>query len=50
VHDLRTDRALYDYVTGLKSEFMRKSEPLSKVAFDNKLHIIRNALGTHTTI
>ena len=50
VHDVRTDRALYDYVTGLKSEFMRKAEPLSKVAFDNKLHIIRNALGTHTTI
>ncbi len=50
VHEVRTDRALYDYVIGLKSEFMRKSEPLSKVAFDNKLHIIRNALGTHTTI
>lgn len=50
VHDIRTDRALYDYVSGLKNEFLRNAEPLSKVAFDNKLHVIRNALGTHTTI
>ncbi|MDM0018586.1 M48 metallopeptidase family protein [Variovorax saccharolyticus] len=49
-HDIRTDRALYDYVTDLKSEFLRNAEPLSKVAFDNKLHVIRNALGTHTTV
>jgi predicted metal-dependent hydrolase len=50
VHDIRTDRALYGYVTDLKSEFLRNAEPLSKVAFDNKLHVIRNALGTHTTV
>jgi predicted metal-dependent hydrolase len=49
-HDIRTDRALYDYVNALKADFMRKAEPLAKVAFDNKLHVIRNALGTHTTI
>lgn len=50
VHGIRTDRALYDYVSGLKSAFLRNAEPLAKVAFDNKLHVIRNALGTHTTI
>ena len=50
VHGIRTDRALYDYVSRLKSEFLRNAEPLAKVAFDNKLHVIRNALGTHTTI
>lgn len=49
-HDIRTDRALYDYASHLKSEFLRNAEPLSKVAFDNKLHVIRNALGTHTTV
>ncbi|VTU27257.1 WLM domain protein [Variovorax sp. SRS16] len=49
-HDIRTDRALYDYVSDLKSRFMRNAEPLSKVAFDGKLHVIRNALGTHTTV
>ena len=50
MHDIRTDRALYDYVNELKGRFMRNAEPLSKVAFDNKLHVIRNALGTHTTV
>ncbi|MGJ7562804.1 M48 metallopeptidase family protein [Variovorax sp. GB1R11] len=49
-HSIQTDRALYEYVSELKSEFMRKAEPLSKVMFDNKLHVIRNALGTHTTV
>ena len=49
-HEVRTDRALYDYVMALKNEYLRKAEPLSKVAFDNKLHVIRNALGTHTTV
>ena len=50
MHDIQTDRALYAYVNELKGEFMRKAEPLSKVMFDNKLHVIRNALGTHTTV
>jgi predicted metal-dependent hydrolase len=50
VHGIRTDRALYDYVMGLKSEYLRSSEPLSKVLYDSKLHVIRNALGTHTTV
>ena len=34
-HGVRTDKALYDYVMGLKTEFLRNSEPLSKVAFDS---------------
>lgn len=49
-HGIQTDRALYDYVSGLKSDFMRKADPLSKVMYDSKLHVIRNALGTHTTV
>jgi len=47
-HNVRTDRALYVYVNELKSEYLRKTGPLSKVAFDSKLHITANALGTHT--
>lgn len=50
MHGVRTDRALYDYVMGLKSEFLRNSEPLAKVAFDSKLQVIAHALGTHTAI
>lgn len=49
-HGVRTDKALYDYVMALKDKFLRSSEPLSKVAFDSKLHVIANALGTHTTV
>ena len=48
-HEVRTDKALYDYVLNLKSAHLRNAGQLSKVAFDNKLHI-RNALGTHTRI
>jgi predicted metal-dependent hydrolase len=49
-HGIRTDRALYDYVQGLKQEFLRGAEPLSKIAFDSKLQVVKHALGTHTTI
>ena len=49
-HGVRTDRARYDYVLALKNEFLRSSEPLSKVAFDNRLQVITHALGTHTTV
>ena len=49
-HMVRTDKALYDFVMTLKGQFLRSSEPLNKVAYDSKLHVIRNALGTHTTV
>jgi len=49
-HGLRTDRALYEYVQEAKTAHLRGTEPLSKVAFDSKLHVVQNALGTHTTI
>ena len=49
-HSVRTDKALYDYVMALKNEFLRSSEPLSKVAFDNRLQVIAHVLGTHTAI
>ena len=49
-HEVRSDRALVDYVSTLKREFMRSAPPLAKVAWDPKLHIVRNALGTHTTV
>ncbi|MBI2772016.1 MAG: M48 family metallopeptidase [Burkholderiales bacterium] len=50
LHGVRTDRALYGYVMNLKNEYLRGAEPLSKVCFDSKLHVIANALGTHTTV
>ena len=49
-HGVRTDAALYAYVSELKAAFMRKAEPLSRVNYDNRLHVVRHALGTHTAI
>lgn len=49
-HEVRTDRALYDYVIALKNDFLRNAAPLSKVAFDNKIEVIQHALGLHTAI
>jgi predicted metal-dependent hydrolase len=49
-HEVRTDKALYDFVMDLKQRHLRSSEPLSKVAYDNKLKVIAHALGTHTAI
>lgn len=49
-HDVRTDKALYDYVQEIKNTHLRNAGQLSKVAFDSTLHVIKNALGTHTRI
>ena len=49
-HAVRTDKALYDYVQAIKATKLRGSEPLSKVAFDTKLHVMAHALGTHTAV
>jgi UTP pyrophosphatase len=48
-HTVRTDKALYDYVMALKAEYLRSSEPLSKIVFDPRLNTLTHALGTHTT-
>lgn len=47
---VRTDAALYDYTIELKTRFMRNAPPLAKVVYDNQLHVIHNALGTHSTV
>ena len=49
-HAVRNDKALLEYTIALKDRFMRKSAPLHKVVYDNRLHVVRDALGTHTTI
>lgn len=49
-HGVRTDGALYDYTMALKTRHLRSSEPVSKIVYDNRLHVIANALGTHTTV
>lgn len=49
-HDIRTDKALYDYVFSLKNRFLRNAAPVNKVAFDSRIQVIQHALGLHTAI
>jgi len=50
IHDIRSDKALYDYVQALKNEYIRKSQPLSKIVYDDKINVIKHALGLHTFV
>ena len=47
VHDVRTDNALYQYTQTIKSEYMGKTQPLSRVSYDSKIKVIQHALGQH---
>ncbi|NQZ32319.1 MAG: M48 family metallopeptidase [Oceanospirillaceae bacterium] len=49
-HSLNTDKQLYKYSIDLKNQYLRKSPPLSKVCYDDKLDVIHQALGLHTKI
>ncbi|MEB0030743.1 DUF45 domain-containing protein [Undibacterium sp. RTI2.1] len=49
-HQIRTDKALYQYVQDVKSTFLRNGEQISKVCFDSKIKVIQHALGQHTFI
>lgn len=49
-HEIRSDKALFDYVQGLKAEYLRSAEPLNKIYFDSRLHVVHHALGTHTSV
>lgn len=46
-HPFRTDTALYDYTMELKKEFLGKGLTLNRVHYDNKIQVIKHALGQH---
>ncbi|MCW4453679.1 M48 family metallopeptidase [Flavobacterium sp. MXW15] len=49
-HAVRSDRQLYEYTQALKERYLRQSVPLGKVVYDNRLQVVKHALGTHTTV
>jgi predicted metal-dependent hydrolase len=49
-HAIRTDKGLYDFTVAIKNEFLRTTPPISRVAYDGKIHVLSNALGTHTFV
>lgn len=48
-HSIRSNKELFSYVQELKARYMRTAAPLAKVLYDDKLKVIRGALGLHTT-
>jgi len=48
-HEIRSNKALHAYVQELKARHMRTAPPLGKVLFDDRLQVVHNALGLHTT-
>tara|TARA_B110000027_G_scaffold96307_1_gene101661 strand:- start:3803 stop:4312 length:510 start_codon:yes stop_codon:yes gene_type:complete len=49
-HEVRTDKALYDYTMVIKNKYLRKSNPLSKILFDDKISLSHQALGLHSFV
>ena len=49
-HKVTNDGELRDYVQQIKNRYIKMSAPLSKIVFDSKLHVIKNALGTHSYV
>ena len=49
-HTIYNDKALREYVMGIKNQYLKKSNPLSQVKYDDKIHVINNALGLHTYV
>ncbi|CAM2010586.1 M48 metallopeptidase family protein [Acanthopleuribacter pedis] len=47
-HQIRSPKALSQYTLDLKNTYMRRSGPLSKVVYSEKIDVMRNALGVHT--
>ncbi|NMH64401.1 M48 family metallopeptidase [Shewanella salipaludis] len=50
LHDIRSDKALYDYSQALKQSYLRQSQPVSKVIFDDKISLSHQALGLHSYV
>lgn len=49
-HRVRTDRALFEYLAAIKTEYLRSADGISKVLYDSKIHVVQHALGLHTTV
>lgn len=49
-HSITNDKTLYQYTQSLKSQYVKKSSPLSKVIYDDKIHAVQHALGTHSFV
>lgn len=49
-HQIYNDKALREYVNSIKNRYLKKSNSLSQIKYDDKIHVINNALGLHTYV
>ena len=47
-HQVNSDSQLREYAMAIKNHFLKQSSPLAQVKYDNKIHVVNNALGLHT--
>lgn len=50
MHQIKSDGELRQFVLDYKNQYLKKSSPVSKIVYENKLHVIKNALGTHSYV
>ncbi|MCR8923455.1 DUF45 domain-containing protein [Dasania sp. GY-MA-18] len=50
VHTVANNQQLRSYVQAIKTQYLKKSSPLSKVVYDGNLHVLHNALGMHSSV
>lgn len=49
-HSINNNKLLYTFIVDLKNQFIKQSNPLSKVVYDDKIDVIHNALGLHSFV
>ena len=49
-HSVQSDKALYQFTSDLKQQYLRNAPQIDKVLYDSKLDVVRHALGLHTTL
>lgn len=49
-HQINNEKMLYQFTLDIKNTYMRQSQPLSKVRYDDKVDVIHNALGLHKQV
>ena len=49
-HEYNSNKLLRGYTHQIKSQYLKTTDRLSKVCFDDKLHLVHHALGTQTFV
>ena len=49
-HEISSDKALFNYIQGLKKTYMKKAPPIHKIIYDDKIDTVYNALGLHSSV